>query len=85
MSILTPWLILAYMEVKNMYRVFTRNWWKPATTPGWPNNVEPDTSATKSYIAHGVDEHTAREVCRAWNATHEAGKLSRKAEFEEVR
>ena len=66
-----------------MYRVFTRNWWRPNS--GWPNGLEPDPNAARTYIAHGVDEHTAREVCRAWNATHEAGKLSNKAEFEEAR
>ena len=64
-----------------MFRVFTRNWWR--ANPAWPDGREP-ASGAKHYIAHGVNEETARELCRDWNATHRPGILGRMAEFEEA-
>jgi hypothetical protein len=66
------------------YRVFVRDWWKEATMPGWPNNLEPGPGM-KSYQGHptGLTISAARRYCKRWNATHDAGRYSRKAEFEE--
>lgn len=64
------------------YRVFVRNWWKP--NPSWPDGREPDSTARKTTISRKIqDEETARRICREYNASHPAGPLSRKAEYEE--
>lgn len=67
------------------YNVFTRTWWKPATTAGWPSGREP-SPGRKSRRGHPqrVSFEAAREYCQAWNATHNPGRWSRKAEFEEA-
>lgn len=65
-----------------MYRAFTRTWWKE--NPAWPNGLEP-CAGRRHY--HGWDfdtEEEARDHCQEYNATHKAGRLSRKAEYEEV-
>lgn len=67
------------------YRVFVRNWWRVAE-PGSPfyPGLAPDGRARKTTLAARVaTEEEAREVCRAYNAAHKPGRLSRKAEFEE--
>lgn len=64
----------------NTYNVFVRNWWKH--NPSWPNGIEPDPRARKTYLAHGLLEDDARAFCKEYNATHKPRKLSRKAEFE---
>lgn len=65
-----------------MYRVFVRNWWK--RNPSWPNGLEPDGNAKKTYISNHVDtEEYARQICREYNESHDPGPLSRKAEYEE--
>lgn len=63
------------------YDVFTRTWWKEATTSGWPNNLEP-SAGRKHYIARRVTWEEAREICQQYNSTHKPGRYSRKAEFE---
>jgi len=62
------------------YRVFTRNWWK--VNKSWPNGLEPDGSARKTTLCTVNTIEEARETAQEYNRTHEAGKLSRKAEFE---
>lgn len=66
-----------------MYAVFTRDWWKPNAK--WPNGLEPYPDAPKTYIAEGIEtEGEARGIARQWNATHDKGAMSNKAEVEEV-
>ena len=66
-----------------MYRVFVRNWWKE--NPAWPNGLEPDGGARKTTIRKGVGTALeAREMCMEYNRTHKPGRLSRKAEYEEI-
>lgn len=63
------------------YNVFVRNWWKH--NPDWPGRLEPDPGADKKYLAYGLaTEDDARTMAQKYNATHDAGRLSRKAEFE---
>ena len=66
-----------------MYRVFTRTFWKVNTSGKWPNNIEPHLGK-KTPLGTYPTEAAARDVCRVWNAQNKPGKLSRKAEFEEV-
>lgn len=66
-----------------MYRCFHRTWW--IKNPAWPDGREPG-AGPKTYLRGGrVDTiEEAQAICRAWNASHDPGPLSRKAEFEEV-
>ena len=77
-----PELEDAAQEVKT-FSVFTRTWWKEATAPGWPNNLEPQ-AGKRNYAGHPqeVSEVEAREYCKRWNATHPRGRYSLKAEYE---
>jgi hypothetical protein len=59
------------------YNVFVRNWWRIEN-----GRRVPDPGAQKRYIARGVSETEAREICAEYRANHEPGELSRKAEFE---
>jgi len=63
-----------------MFDVYHRTWWKK--NPAWPDGREPGVGP-KTYIAKRVTEEEARAICKQWNATHDPGLLSRKAEFEE--
>jgi len=65
-----------------LYRVFTRTWWKD--NPSWPNGLEPGAGRPHTLQKHIKTEEEAREICREYNATHEPGRLSRKAEYEET-
>jgi hypothetical protein len=64
-----------------MYKVFHRTWWKESK--GWPNELEPQAGICH-HIATVYDENLAREICRDWNKNHEPGRLSDKAEYDEV-
>lgn len=65
-----------------MYNVFTRTWWR--YNPKWPNGLEPHLG-TKTYIAKDVaSEEMAQEICCEYNDNNDAGRLSRKAEYEGV-
>lgn len=67
-----------------MYRVFTRVWWKEATEPGWPGNLEPCAASKKTTIHKNVKTiEEATELCRAYNKTHPPGRYLCRAEFEE--
>jgi hypothetical protein len=63
-----------------MFRCFKRTWWKD--NPDWPNGLEPEVGV-KSYFRNGSfdNEHDARQFCRNWNALHQSGRYSLKAEF----
>lgn len=66
--------------LKGKYKVFVRNWWKE--NPDWPNGLEPDSNARKHTIADRIEtEEEAIRVCKEYNDTHDAGRLSKKAEF----
>jgi hypothetical protein len=63
------------------YNVFHRTWWQP--NPAWPNGREPG-AGPRHYIRKHVTEEHARELCAEWNAAHDPGPLSDKAEYEEA-
>jgi hypothetical protein len=79
--------------METYYDVFHRTWWKKCRhnpsnlraprSWGWPNGLEPGFGK-KHYIAHHVTREDALELCEEYNSTHEPGRLSDKAEFEEV-
>ena len=62
-----------------LVNVVHRTWWKD--NPEYPGGLEPQIGR-KTYIVKGVTEEEAREMCKQYNETHEAGRYSRKAEFE---
>lgn len=65
-----------------MYRVFVRNWRK--NNPSWPNGLEPNGVARKTTIAKNIPtEDEARSIAQRYNASHNPGRLSRKAEYTE--
>jgi hypothetical protein len=66
-----------------LYDVFTRTWWKENKSGCWPNNLEP-CPGEKTYLANNVSRETALLLCDEYNATHEPGRLSLKAEFTEA-
>jgi hypothetical protein len=69
------------------YNVFKRTWWKPNSN--WTNGLEPHLGR-KNYIAQGVGEKEAIQICREYNAPkhlkalHGKNRLSIKAEFEDA-
>jgi hypothetical protein len=60
------------------YNVFVRSWWKIV------NGVRVPQLGRKTYLHKHVTYEDALAICRQYNDTHEPGRLSRKAEFEEV-
>ena len=66
-------------EEKARYRVFSRTWWR--SNPAWPDGREPG-AGPKRTLRRNLSYEEARQFCQEWNATHDPGKLSRKAEFE---
>lgn len=70
-------------EEEKRYDVFHRTWWKEASRPGYPNNLEP-APGEKHYLAKNVSWSGARALCDDWNAENEPGRYSDKAEFEEA-
>lgn len=64
------------------YKTFTRTWWRENTS--YPNGLEPH-AGRKKYWGRYQLESEARTACHNYNATHEAGKLSKKMEYEEVK
>ena len=62
------------------YTVFTRTWWKKATTPGWPNNLEP-RAGPRHVLRRNLTYSEAPQMCEKWNREHKPGLYSRKAEF----
>lgn len=68
------------MEDKARYYVFTRTWWRH--NPKWPLGREPGTGR-KTTLRRNLSLQEAQAMCREWNATHDPGPLSRKAEFDQ--
>ena len=65
------------------YRVFVRNWWR--RNAKWPGGREPYAGGRRKVIARRVGtEAEARRIAKGYNASHDPGFLSRKAEYEEV-
>jgi hypothetical protein len=62
------------------YRAFTRTWWK--ANKSWPNGLEP-CAGKKRTIGKNLSEEEARSLCKSWNANHEPGRFSLKAEYEQ--
>ena len=71
---------------QNTYDVFVRDWWRRPDKgePGYgqPDARTPYPGAPKRYIARGVSEDEARQICADYRASHEPGWRSRKAEYE---
>ena len=63
------------------YRVFTRTWWR--NNPAWPNGLEPSPGRKTTLVSRVETEDEARRICQEHNRTHNPGRLSLKAEFEE--
>ncbi len=63
------------------YIIFTRTWWR--NNPSWPNGLEP-RAGRRRRIATAKTADEARGICRVWNANHEPGRLSLKAEYTEA-
>lgn len=61
------------------YSIFVRNWWRK--NPKWPNGLEPDPTAERTYIGEVDTQEEAREICREYNLENPPGELSRKAEY----
>lgn len=66
----------------DQYDVFVRTWWR--LNPNFPGNREPK-AGRKRYLARGVTKAEAHALCDQYNATHNPGFLSRKAEFMSAR
>jgi len=66
---------------EKMYKTFIRTWWK--LNPKWPNGLEPH-AGRKVYCNTCSTEEEARACCKAYNSTHEPGRLSKKMEYERV-
>ncbi len=64
-----------------MYRVFTRTWW--TNNPSYPNDLEPSPGRKTTLRKNVKTEADARLICKDYNDTHNPGRLSRKAEYEE--
>lgn len=67
--------------MQKKYRVFHRTWWKK--NPAYPNGREPHAGKA-THIGYADTIQQAQDMCRVWNANHDPGPLSRKAEFEEI-
>ena len=64
-----------------MYRCFTRTWW--TENPKWPDGLEPRCGQRYTIARNINTEEEARRICRNYNDTHDPGRLSKKAEYEE--
>lgn len=62
------------------YKVFVRNWWRLEN-----GQLVPDPGARKTTIATRCTYDEARRICDEYRATHNPGRLSRKAEFTKAR
>lgn len=71
-------------EESKMYRVFHRTWYKDASAGIWPNGLEPECGEKHEIETDIETEKEARAIANEWNATHEKGRYSDKAEVEEI-
>ena len=62
-----------------LYRCFVRNWW--INNSDWPDGLEPGPGPSR-FLAWASTIDEAQRICKAYNADHSPGRLSRKAEFE---
>jgi hypothetical protein len=62
------------------FTVFTRTWWR--RNPSWPQGREPG-AGRKRTLARNLSYDEARQLCKEWNASHDPGPLSRKAEMDQ--
>jgi len=67
------------------YEIRVRNWY--IENPKWQNGLEPcATPWEKAHLlAKCNTEEEALAICEKYNTTHKPGRLSRKAEFTEIR
>tara|TARA_R100000306_G_C4310296_1_gene109812 strand:- start:367 stop:579 length:213 start_codon:yes stop_codon:yes gene_type:complete len=70
--------------MKKKYEIRVRNWW--VNNPDWPDGLEPCATPWKKarLFAKCNTEKEAIAICREYNTTHNPGRLSRKAEYEEI-
>jgi hypothetical protein len=64
------------------YEVFTRTWW--TENKDWPNGLEPCVGKARTIARNIASETKAQKIAQEWNATHEAGRYSLKAEFTSI-
>lgn len=64
------------------YKVFTRTWW--TENKDWPNGLEPCVGKSRTIARNIPTESEAQKIAQEWNATHEAGRYSLKAEFTSI-
>jgi hypothetical protein len=64
-----------------MYQIFTRTWWRE--NEEWPNGLEPWPGRKRRREVVDTEEE-AIAYCVEWNANHDPGRYSLKAEFEEI-
>lgn len=64
-----------------MFNVFARTWW--TLDKSWPNGLRPQAGC-KTYLAKRVTEAEAKRLCQEYNSIHNPGRLSLKAEYEEM-
>jgi len=69
------------MIEERQLRVFTRTWWME--NAAWPNGLEP-CAGKKRTIGWASSQEEARTKCAKWNSTHNPGRYSLKAEFEDA-
>jgi len=62
-----------------MYKVFHRTWWRE--NPDWPDGLEPH-AGKKTMIGYASTEEDAQAICQKYNTENPAGRLSRKAEYD---
>ena len=67
---------------KGNFRTFKRTWW--IENPSWPKGLEPCAGDRAYFKGSYKTEAEARAFCQEWNRTHKPGRLSLKAEYEQV-
>ena len=73
------------MQDEPLYNVFVRNWWAAAGRDSMGKRLRVPGPGRKRYLDRGVNYTRARQLCDAYNTSHNPGFLSRKAEFEQCR
>jgi hypothetical protein len=68
-----------------MFECKVRNWWR--LNKDWPDGLEPHATPweqCRTRVRFNT-EAEARDWCQEYNRTHKPGRLSRKAEYSEVK
>jgi len=63
------------------YHVFQRTWWKD--NEDYPDGLEPHCGDKHTMQIVSTEEE-ARAICRIFNNSHDAGRYSNMAEYNEV-